>query len=75
MKNSKDGDAKTVTKILKDILLLEDYFDFESNDEKAFESFHMNWKLLYRMLHDNKMEINLPEIYGLNQKGVKIKIQ
>jgi hypothetical protein len=27
------------------------------------------------MLHDDAMEINLPEIYGLNQEGVKIKIQ
>ncbi|CAB4441815.1 unnamed protein product [Rhizophagus irregularis] len=75
MTNSEDGDAKTVAKTLKNILLLEDYFDFRSNDGKAFESFHMNWELLYRTLHDDGMEINLPEIYGLDQEGVKIKIQ
>src|SRR5436305_105130 len=68
IKNSEDGNAKTVAKILQDILTLEDYFDSRSNDGKAFESFHMNRELLYRTLHDDGMEINLPEIYGLNQE-------
>jgi hypothetical protein len=75
--NNEDGKAKIIAKILKDILLLEDYFDFRSNDGKAFEEFHMNWELLYRVLHDEKA-ISLPEIYGLCQEGeegVKIKLQ
>jgi hypothetical protein len=51
-------------------LLLEDYFD----DGKSFEGFHMNWELLYRVLHD-KTIISLPKIYGLCQEEEKIKIQ
>jgi hypothetical protein len=67
---------KRIAKILRNILLLEDYFDFKSNDGKAFEEFHMNWELLYRVLHD-ETTISLPEIYGFQQEeeGVKIKIQ
>jgi hypothetical protein len=72
--NNEGGKAKTIAKILKIILLLKDYFDFELSERKAFEEFHMNWELLYRVLHDETI-ISLPEIYGLCQEGEKIKIQ
>ncbi|GES76038.1 hypothetical protein GLOIN_2v1783590 [Rhizophagus clarus] len=77
MTNDEDGNAKTVAKMLKDIFLVEDYFDLKSNDGKTFEMFHMRWELLYRALHHKDgMEMDLHEIYGLpSRKGIKIGIQ
>ncbi|KAF0351281.1 hypothetical protein F8M41_015383 [Gigaspora margarita] len=75
-KNDVNDDAKTVAKILRDLLTTEYSFDDEVMDGKPFERFHANWELLYRALRDDEKEISLCEIYGLlniDQPKIKIK--
>ncbi|CAG8570192.1 40706_t:CDS:2 [Gigaspora margarita] len=64
-KNDVNDDAKTVAKILRDLLTTEYSFDDEVMDGKPFERFHANWELLYRALRDERKEMSLYEIYGL----------
>ncbi|RIB18707.1 hypothetical protein C2G38_2245604, partial [Gigaspora rosea] len=71
-----NDDAKTVAKILRDLLTTEYSFDDEVMDGRLFERFHANWELLYRALRDDGKEVSLYEIYGLlNIDQPKIKIR
>ncbi|GES76017.1 hypothetical protein GLOIN_2v1772162 [Rhizophagus clarus] len=45
-------------------------------DGKSFKKFHTNWKLLYRVLQENRKNVSLHNIYGFsdeNWKEIKIK--
>ncbi|RIB18704.1 hypothetical protein C2G38_2036671 [Gigaspora rosea] len=74
--NDVNDDAKTVAKILRDLLTTEYSFDDEVMDGKPFERFHANWELLYRALRDDEKEVSLCKIYGfLNIDQPKIKLR
>ncbi|KAF0409379.1 hypothetical protein F8M41_008359 [Gigaspora margarita] len=60
-----DNDAKVVTKILQELLIIEYSFDDEVIDRKPFERFYANWELLYCALHNERKEIGFYKIYGL----------
>ncbi|CAG8829370.1 27933_t:CDS:2, partial [Gigaspora margarita] len=69
-KNDVNDDAKTVAKILRELLTTEYSFDDEVMDGKPFERFHANWELLYRALRDDEKEISLCEIYVIFEQKV-----
>ncbi|CAI2184850.1 9182_t:CDS:1 [Funneliformis geosporum] len=76
LNNNDGGDTQTITNILQSLLTIESSFDDEVMDGKPFESFHANWELLYRVLHENGKKISLHKIYSLSDKGQeKIEIQ
>ncbi|CAG8490398.1 15119_t:CDS:1 [Racocetra fulgida] len=68
---STNDDANTVTKILRELLTMEYSFDDEVMDEKPFERFYANWKLLYCALCNEEKKISLYKIYDLSDRPAK----
>ncbi|CAG8600278.1 644_t:CDS:2 [Racocetra fulgida] len=74
-KNDVNDNAKTVAKILRDLLTTEYFFDNKVMDEKPFERFHANWELLYCALRDDEKEVNLYKIYVEDTGYIAINIE